>query len=1086
MTTTAHRYSQSVNIIRDINRSLNYIPTPNAKQVFNQLINNYNLGIHSFNIVGAYGSGKSIFLWALEKNLNEKINYFGKLNGQLSEIQSFEFVPIIGEYKSVIASFIKRFSNNKNLNLETYDLVKQVDRFYNSLKKSNKGLVIVIDEFGKFLEYASKNNPEEEIYFIQQLAEYVNNTEKNILLIITLHLDFNAYALGLTKLQRREWDKVKGRLKEITFNEPVEQLLYLASERLNPIAKKHKKIKDFSKIFGCIKAAKVFPLKDYFSEDFAEKLLPFDILSASILTLALQKYGQNERSLFSFIESNDYLGLNDFNQQNNPYYNISCVYDYLIRNYYSFLSTKYNPHYAQWTSIRTAIERAEGVLGNQVDDATKLIKTIGLLNIFATASARVDANFLCDYGKYSLGIKSPEKIICTLESYKIIRFIKHSFKYVLFEGTDLDIELAIGEAGGLVDFHSSVVNSLNEYFDFPFIPAKAVYYEKGTPRFFAFKLSEEPVNLISEGEMDGFVNLIFSDELNETDIRTASENCNEAILYGLYTNTKEIKHQIFEIEKVKKVKENNLEDKIALRELDSIIEHETKLLNRYVIESLYFPNSSIFWYFKGEKLFINDRRSFNKTLSQICRQIYHSTPIFKSELVNKTKLSSAISSARRNLIRALVNNWDKKDLGFLESKFPPEKSIYLSLLRETGIHRIVNPSEGETDGFILTDPTEQSFKPLWDIGIQFLESAKVNRRNLKELVEMFSSNPLKLKKGFIDFWLPIFLFIKRDDFALFQDLVFIPYINEDILDLVVKSPESFEIKAFDIEGGRLNLFNQYRGLLNQPQQERLSNQSFIETIKPLLTFYKGLPEYAKKIKRLNKKSLALREAIANSKDPEKTFFEDFPTALCYDNTKLQSNLKELERYVFELRESIREIWSCFDELVNRVEQFLLDKIIGEYLAFPDYKFQLQNRFKTLKTYLLLPHQKVFYQRLISELDDRKSWLSSIAYACVGKPLDMFDDEDEYKLYENLKGIIHELDNLCELSETDINFDKEEVFKLEITSFVEGLMKNLVRLPKNKAMEVVELRDKIKEILSKDKQLNVAILTKLLQEQMKNE
>src|SRR3990172_12159518 len=278
MTTTAYRYSQSVNIIRDINTSLNYIPTPNAKQVFNQLINNYNLGIHSFNIVGAYGSGKSIFLWALEKNLNEKINYFGKLNGQLSEIQSFEFVPIIGEYKSVIASFIKRFSNNKNLNLETYDLVKQVDRFYNSLKKSNKGLVIVIDEFGKFLEYASKNNPEDEIYFIQQLAEYVNDTGKNILLITTLHQDFNAYALDLTRSQKREWDKVKGRLKELTFNEPVEQLLYLASDRLATTNNKYKKTKDFSKLFFCIKKARAFPLRDYFSEIFAEKLLPFDIL----------------------------------------------------------------------------------------------------------------------------------------------------------------------------------------------------------------------------------------------------------------------------------------------------------------------------------------------------------------------------------------------------------------------------------------------------------------------------------------------------------------------------------------------------------------------------------------------------------------------------------------------------------------------------------------------------------------------------------------------------------------------------------------------------------------------------------------
>ncbi len=405
MTTTPYKFSPSVNIIRDFDVKLNYIPTPNSKLVFDQIIKGSLLGTRSFNIVGTYGTGKSSFLWALERNLNSKKKYFPKLNGQFKQIKSFQFLNIVGNYDSVVKTFAKLL--NVNAKYKTQDIIRKLDNKYKSLNKGDKGLVIVIDEFGKFLEYAAKNNPEYELYFIQQLAEHVNDLDKNIFFITTLHQDFNAYALGLSKSQRHEWDKVKGRLKEITFNEPVEQLLYLASERLSVSNKEIIKDKSFSNLFNCIKDANAFPLKDYFNKEFANKLLPFDILSASILTLALQKYGQNERSLFTFIESNDYLGIRDYNKQNNSYYNISCVYDYLIHNYHSFLSTKYNPHYVQWAAIRTAMERAEGVLNNNIDEAVKLIKTIGLLNIFATASAKIDSKFLCKYGKYSLGIRTP-------------------------------------------------------------------------------------------------------------------------------------------------------------------------------------------------------------------------------------------------------------------------------------------------------------------------------------------------------------------------------------------------------------------------------------------------------------------------------------------------------------------------------------------------------------------------------------------------------------------------------------------------------------------------------------------------------
>ena len=81
---------------------------------------------------------------------------------------------------------------------------------YNKLKSQRKFLVIFIDEFGKVLEHAAKNNPERELYFMQKLAEFVNVPSRNILLLTTLHQNFNAYSRTLNEVQKEEWTKVKG------------------------------------------------------------------------------------------------------------------------------------------------------------------------------------------------------------------------------------------------------------------------------------------------------------------------------------------------------------------------------------------------------------------------------------------------------------------------------------------------------------------------------------------------------------------------------------------------------------------------------------------------------------------------------------------------------------------------------------------------------------------------------------------------------------------------------------------------------------------------------------------------------------
>lgn len=1074
MNTTTKSFSPSVNIARDFEKSLDYIPTTNTQGVFNQITNDYLLGIRSFSIIGAYGSGKSSFLWAFEKVINQKKDYF-TINKYFQDKKGFDAINLIGDFASIVDVFAHEFKVKGDYT--TSSVIRAIDKIYKQKQKQGKGLLIYIDEFGKFLEFAAKNNPEQELYFIQKIAEYVNDIDKDIFLITTLHQDFNSYSFGLSRRQRNEWSKVKGRLKDITFNEPVEQLLYLASERLEFFDKK-KKPKNFKKLLQSIKASKAFPLRDYLNEDTAEKLYPFDILAASVLTLALQKYGQNERSLFSFIESNDILSIREF-EYKTPYYNISCIYDFLLQNY-PILTTRYNPHNSQWGAIKLAIERVEGVFGQDMIGALDLVKTIGLLNIFASASARLDEDFLSNYGRYSLNITNPKTIITKLAKRKIIRYVRHQAKFILFEGTDLDIDLEIDKAGNLVERVKDVVDSLKIHFDFPYILAKAVFFKIGTPRFFEFKLSEKPIFEKPDGEIDGFINLIFSENLTTDELIKASKKNDQAIIYGWYRNTQEISRLIFEIQKIQKVLDNNPDDKVAKRELNSILAHQTMLLNHYVIGSIYSKDSSIEWFFDGKQLSFNSQKEFNRVLSDICYKVYSKTPIFRNEMVNKTRFSGAIATARKKLIKAFVNNWEIEDLGFPNNKFPPEKTIYLSLIKEGGFIK-----ENEDGVKELGIPSNPDFIPLWEQSEQFLNASKSGRKNLSDFKNFLLEKPLKLKKGFVDFWLPIYLFIKKEDFALFEKDIYIPNINEQILEIVNKNPHKYFIKAFNIENINLSLFKKYRILLGQ--KERLpSNQGFIETIKPFLNFYRGLPKYTKKTKRLSKSSIAFREAIAKAKDPEKTFFKDFPMALGYNNIeKLEQNPDLLNQYIDELYQSLRQVRKAFDELQDRFESYICEVLEVENDSVETYRTLLKNRFKHLRSHLLQQRQKTFLQRIKSDLD-RDSWLNAICHTCIGKLLSDINDADEALLYDKFVELLQELDNLLEITKAQKNNQEDTFVSVEILVPLEGKNKRIIRLP-NKKKKAVNLKvGEIKAILGNDADVNIGVLTQLLNELLEND
>lgn len=1069
----ANNFTTSVNIIRDTERNFNYIPTPNAGQVVSQIVNDFKKGIRSFNIVGTYGTGKSSFLLAFEQSLNGRKRYF---DTNFIDNPKVDFIKIIGAYSSIIEEFSDIFGVNTNKNRHE-NIFSEIFNCYHSLGE-NGILFLLLDEFGKFLEYASKHNPENELYFIQQLAEFCNNQKYNIVLITTVHQSFESYAYSLSNTHKQEWTKVKGRFREITFNEPVEQLLYLASEHIAENSENNHSKFIIEKCLKFSVETKAFNFNDDFLEEIASKLYPLDVIAANTLTLALQRYGQNERSLFTFLESTDHTGLTKFNKRENPFYNLSCVYDYLNLNFYSFLTSRYNPDFSAWSSIRSAIENIERTFDESINDYIKVVKIIGLLNIFSANGAILDKDFLYNYLEVACGISNSENIIKNLDTKNIIRFRIHSKRYILFEGTDLDIQTALIEAGNKISEVSDVTTLLNKYFNFSPVFAKLYSYEIGTPRFFQFKISEYPMkNEIPEGEVDGFINLVFNSKLTSKEIREASSQQKEAIIYCFFENSIEIKNLLFEIEKIQKVIDENKDDKVAKRELENISDSQKRLLNHYIADNIYTGNKDVKWFFNGDEKIISNKKDFIKLISQVCSAVYNATPIFINELVNRHRISSSIHTAKKNYFKALATNWDKENLGFEDEKFPPEKTIYLSLLKTNGISPIRENSE------VISIDKDSSFHELWNASENFIRDAKFEPKKISDFVEILSKRPFKLKQGLIDFWIPTFLFLKRDDFAIFNEDSYIPYLSEENLELIAKYPQDYTIKAFDIDGVKLDIFNSYRTFLNKSVEEKFDNTSFIETIKPFIVFYKQLPEYSKQTKRLSLTALKIRQAIATSKDPEETFFEAFPNALGISLNILQKDKSKLQNYALDLQNAVRELRTSYDELIKRFEEFICDEFVGKSVDFDEYKEYLQKRFKKLKKHLLLANQKTFIQRIDSALDDKKAWLNSIAQAVTGKTLEVFTDEDEILLYEKFKTIILELDSLTNISRTDIDEVNEEVIGVKIDSFFSKINPKIVRVPKNKSKEIEDLKEVLKTQLGKDNTSNIAAVLNLLKELM---
>ena len=1070
-------HNVSVNIQRDLNKEIDYIVTKNSLNIYNSLLSSYEAGVRSFIIQGSYGTGKSSFIWALENQIAGKKSFFSNDGDQLNKVSTWNIVNIIGEPSSLISSFGQEFLDDENATPKLIlNAIRERIKTGKNVK-SKKGLIIVVDEFGKHIEFFVRHNLVEEFYFLQQLAELLNTTDAEAMVIFTMHQDFLSYIPNSQVDLRNEWLKVSGRFKVMLFNEPIEQLLYFAKDSLSEINPIESLSPNAITLDNIILTSKLTDTHD--DEPFNESLFPLDRLSANILVQSLQKYGQNERSLFAFLDFEKRKG----KLVPNSFYTVAEVYDYLIENLNSTIQSMENTHRGQWSAIFKALDKCDVLFEKNAEIYQNVVKLIGLVNIFSKNGGVLDEEFINSYFTLTKNT-STDQVLKRLVKNKIIRFFKHKGKFNFIDGTDIDLDNELTLAIKEIPANFDLTESLESLISLPAKIAKRISFEKGTQRFFSFEFLrsiKDPLAL-REG-YDGMVYLLFEEGIGPSIVQQISKELKFPAIFVIYENSQVIRKELIEIKKHDYVIEKNSDDATALKLLkEERAYHELQVVN-LVLNQMYSTTDkrikrSNRFVVNGEPEIVVSSFELNRLMSDLVSAFYYRTPKFINELMNREVLSTPVNTARRNLFRLLLSDAVlKEDLDFPKDKFPPEKAIYITLLKNTGIHRY----NENTESYELGAPTEKELLQLWNFCYELLAKSTQNKIPIQRFYEELKGveSGFGLKQGFLEFWVPLFLVCNNEQFALYREPnEYVPYFNKESFDVMHKNPKLFSIRFYEDNPEKSQIALAYQNLIGSKVVKYNSNRSQISVYTDFLRIVSNQTNYAKRTKRIKPMAVRVRDAILNASDPESALFVEIPKALGVNvksikDTKRPDALSEV--YLEHLRVAMSQIEGAFAELLYDLERHLyVDFRLNKEGTFEQNQVLIRELLSWgVNPNVLEKDLRLYYNRLMSPLEERTSWLVSVFDYIYGRSLKDLDDSEFDMILKNLKEYNQRIFNhmdIVKVANVKENSLLANYVKINLTNSG-GLvhLEKVINLKTAPTKKVLELKDLISKLRADEKE-----------------
>lgn len=979
----------STNILSDYSKhDFSYIVTSSADAVSAEISTSLEKRYRCISLIGSYGTGKSSFLYALIKSIQGEVKYFPSLNLKGSKV-----LKSIGQYESLLTHFARL--------LKTSGDIESIFLALRREDSSNERVYIFIDEFGKLIEYALKNDPKKETYYFQQLAEFINNDLKHTILVSTLHQSFESYSYHVGSADIAEWEKVSGRFHSITFNEPHEVVAQIVLKHFAGYFTFSKSLASMTKI-AC--DLNLIPEKFQAEDLNSGSIGNMDGLTTYVAIGLFRKYAQNERSVFSFLNDSSIFGVKAFSNSN---FALPELYDYVLNRFTQVIYSQENPDKLQWESAERAIQRADSHHELRPDLSHRILKSIHLINLFARGAGKFNVAELLAYLEADRNddFQSELKL---LSEKNIIHFINYKGRLTFVEGTDVNLEEELRKAAGRLPLNANYDQELMRLVSIDPIVAKQHLFETGTPRlwFFLIQTNNSEINELQKVlPTNGLIVIQFNNTPSEP-----IEMHGIPVVTCQCDITDEMKSAIERIRKFEIVI-NEYKDDIVVRNLVQLeLDFATRELKSELTRQLCFRGT---WTYNGSKKEVDSIRRQNSVLSEIFDDYYNEHPIVVNELINRGRLSASINSARKKLLDSLITNGS--NLEFDKDKYPPERMIFESTLVAEGMI--------DTKSQIIVSNDKSSYFSYWRHLDEILEESRHQKRPFTDFIDQLSTKPFGMKEGLIKFLLSYYLIANKDGFALTHEpsIKFIPYLHVESIESMFLKPKEFFIKKYNFDRvprSAIDSLIKFSGIERANQPIANERSAFFGIYAQLSRSISELPAYTRNTKvGLNPKSVKLLEAIKMATDPEKALLVEMPLGLGFKPMTEHTD-KEYADFFKELEDCVMDLKGSFPRLIVALKNHFLKCMGGVPSNFESEKEFIREFISTINIDILGPYTKGIIMRILSPLADEVSYWKAIFDAIADFNLYDLKDENLEKVKLNISSFSDTLMSLVGMVETE--------------------------------------------------------------------
>ncbi len=903
-------------------------------------------GQGAFTWTGPYGSGKSSLVIALSALLNgnkglqqKAADVFGQ---QLTKAmhqalptgsKGWRVLPVVGRRDNPVsvlgeALIDAGYVSQRPENGWTDELVVSVlTDVANSHPSAHGGLILFVDEMGKFLEAAAQDGSD--VYVFQQLAEAASRSKGRLLFVGVLHQAFNEYAHRLTHELRDEWAKIQGRFVDLPVNTVGEEQIELISRAIEC---KHSSPESRDQSKAVANIARKDRAQD--AKRLAEMLRhcwPLHPVVACLLgPISRRRFGQNQRSIFGFLNSVEPHGFREYlrHADDSDLYTPAQLWDYLRTNLEPSILASPDGH--RWAVAAEALDRCEAK-GSDVF-LLELLKTIAVIDLFKERSSILPSFDLICTCFPEVPEKGLKDALATLDKWSLIIFKKFQGAYAVFAGSDFDIDKAVGIALDDIDaLDFDVLKSLAGQHP---ILAKRHYHESGAMRWFDVNIvpAKDVIEVASRfrpknGIIGEFLLAVPTEREDEEQVKML---CREAaklsddwdIVAGYSPHAWSMVVLARELLALNKLGDDHPEltgDPVARREVTARLADLQAQLEAELEKS--FDKAK--WCRKHYPVKAYRQAELNSLASELAEKRYEQSPKLHNELLNRQKPSSSAISGQNTLLRHMMTREGEVRLGI--KGYPAEGGLYSSLLEATGLYsettdgwRFVSPSNDSSDIFRLF--------PTWDAAIQYIKTHENRSVSVSELYELWAEQPFGIKAGLMPIIAVAFILSQRENLAIYRQGIFRSRFEDVDVEYMAKDASTIQLRWMDLNEVSRRMLSEMADVVRSlDENNKLVHLEPIDVARGLVAIYEQLPNWTKRTMRLSTRAIEVRDIFKRAQDPNKFLFNDIPSLV---STRVADTTgdDDLINVVSIIKEGLEELVQAYPLMLQRLRDMFLAEL----------------------------------------------------------------------------------------------------------------------------------------------------------------